>query len=336
MIYIVTHHDFARTTWELKRWADRGALAFIRPLSYRALFNARRAPIGHYIFGDFDRLSAYEIQVADVIARGVLKAAPAARILNRPALVLERFAMLRRLAELKINDFNAYRLEDGEMPRRYPVFIRCEDDCKAPDTPLLQSAAEFTAAVSQLQAEGLPIKRRIAVEFCAKPNADGMYSKYGVFKVGGHLVPHHIQRHTDWYVKRGSPGRRRIGVDEEMDRFVNEIPDAEAIERAFQVARIDCGRIDYGIVDGRVQTYEINTNPTWPPLSVATATPGAEDRRALIRDRMMTAFREIDGPLDRGTVRFDLPEPRFQKFDPLPLRARWLSLFEQFRLAIGR
>ena len=61
MIYFVTHHDFADTVWRLKRKALGGELNFIRPVSYRRLFRERVAPVGHYIFTDFDRLSTYEI-----------------------------------------------------------------------------------------------------------------------------------------------------------------------------------------------------------------------------------------------------------------------------------
>ena len=39
----------------------------------------------------------------------------------------------------------------------------------------------------------------------------------------------------------------------------------------FALANIDYGRIDYGIVDGQVQTFEINNNP-----SVLTRPPGWE------------------------------------------------------------
>ena len=337
MIYIVTHHDFASTVWELKRRAQRADLRFVRPISYRRLFRSLRAPVGHYIFTDFDRLSAYEVQVADVVAQSILKEEPEARVLNRPALVLERYPLLKRLKDDGLNDFSVYRLDSNETPRRYPVFIRCEDDCREPDTPLLNSPEELSEAVRLLTQSGISMKRRIAVELCAQRGADGFYRKYGVFKVGDHLIPHHLHRGADWYVKRYFRDRTKDPEFEaEETRFIRDIPHAEQINRVFAISNIDFGRIDYSIVNGKVQTYEINTNPTVPPLSPNRGKNASPERRALIRERMLKALREIDTPMGGASqVRFDLPTPQMQKFDPLPVRARFAGFYQRFRLITG-
>jgi hypothetical protein len=337
MIYIVTHHDFAGTVWELKRGSKRSDLRRLRPISYRRLFRSLRAPVGHYIFTDFDRLSAYEVQVADVIAQSIAKAAPEAKVLNRPAMVLERYPLLKRLKQDGLNDFSAYRLDSGEMPQRYPVFVRCEDDCRKPDTPLLNSPEELGEAIRTLVQSGLSMKRRIAVEFCAERGADGFYRKYGVIKIGAHLIPHHIQREPDWYVKRnfGEPSKDPEFATE-RSRFIRENPHAEQIDRVFAIANIDFGRIDYAVVNGKVQTYEINTNPTVPGLLYKVGSRSSPEQRAIMRERVLTALNEIDRPIGSTyRVRFGLPEPQMQKFDPLPLRARFAGLYQRFRLVTG-
>ena len=38
-------------------------------------------------------------------------------------------------------------------------------------------------------------------------------------------------------------------------------PHRELLEHIFRDAGIDYGRIDYGLLDGRIQVWEINTNP---------------------------------------------------------------------------
>lgn len=323
MIYVVTRHDHAHTVEPLLRVAENG-LADIRLLAYGDLFAERVAPVGHYIFTDFDRLTSYELQVAEAIARHIEQAAPDVRILNRPVGALERYPLLRKLARMGLNDFSAVRIDAGEMPARYPVFIRLEDDCKYPDTGLLHSQQELTDAIDALQRAGLPLKRRIAVEYCAEPGADGHFRKYGAFRVGDRLVPHHLMLRTDWYVKRGSNPRPPPGADdphhEERTAYLRSFPHGEAVMERFKLANIDFGRIDYAIVGGRLQTYEINTNPTIPPLWFEAE--GVADvrrvTRALFRKRLVGALNLLDTPFSGPeAVRFKLPEPRLQTFRPI-------------------
>ncbi len=319
MIYIVTHHDYAHTIKTVAEQVVSHGAADVRLLDYCSLFSSRRAPVGHYVFTDFDRLTAYEIQVAEGVARLIQQAAPNAKILNWPARVLERYPLLRQFARMGLNDFSAYRLDSGEMPATYPVFIRSEDDCQKPDTPLLYSENELIEAIGRLRNAGLPMKRRIAVELCAEPDENGIYRKYGVFKVGDHLVPHHLFHHNDWYVKRGTRKREDSAPYlDEVQHFIREIPHADAIRRAFDVADIDFGRIDYSIVNGRLQTYEINTNPTFPPLWAEQGKADLfADRRELFRSRMLAALSAIDTPIEGPRkIIFPLPEPRLQIFRP--------------------
>jgi hypothetical protein len=49
---------------------------------------------------------------------------------------------------------------------------------------------------------------------------------------------------------------------EEHLRYVETNPHRDQLEKVFELGGIEYGRIDYCVVDGRVQTFEINTNPT--------------------------------------------------------------------------
>ena len=42
----------------------RKDLTFAKAVTYEQLFHQQRAPIGHYVFTDHDRLSAYECEIA--------------------------------------------------------------------------------------------------------------------------------------------------------------------------------------------------------------------------------------------------------------------------------
>ena len=108
------------------------------------------------------------------------------------------------------------------------------------------------------------------VEYGAAPSADGRFRKYSAYKVGPTVYPQHCFINENWYIK--FPSTRFTEADRAESRaYVDDNPHAAQIERVFALAGIDYGRIDYGIVDGQVQTFEINNNPT-----VLTRPPGWE------------------------------------------------------------
>jgi hypothetical protein len=76
----------------------------------------------------------------------------------------------------------------------------------------------------------------------------------------------------------------------EEREFVETNPHEAWVREVFRVAGVEYGRIDYAILDGRPQAWEINTNPgVWHH-------PGA-DRIAyqeLVARRLVAAFEELD------------------------------------------
>src|SRR5690242_15742486 len=93
-------------------------------LPYHRAFSSPRLPRATYIFGDMDRLGFWELELSARLYR-VLRAA-GMRTLNDPALVKQRFALLRALNRERRNHFQVYRVDDGERPGRFPVFLRTE------------------------------------------------------------------------------------------------------------------------------------------------------------------------------------------------------------------
>jgi hypothetical protein len=66
--------------------------------------------------------------------------------------------------------------------------------------------------------------------------------------------------------------------------------------------------VDYGVVDGRVQVYEINTNRTF---SIDPSDDARNERRALARRSTIDAFGALDTPLlEKNRVVFARPRPR--------------------------
>jgi hypothetical protein len=52
---------------------------------------------------------------------------------------------------------------------------------------------------------------------------------------------------------------------EEENAILREDPYRDTLRQVFELAEIEYGRADFGIVEGKPQIYEINTNPTIRP-----------------------------------------------------------------------
>ena len=92
-------------------------------------------------------------------------------------------------------------------------------------------------------------------------------------------------------------------LDEER-AFVAENPHNDQLQEVFELANIQYGRIDYAVVDGRLQVWEINTNP----MTLADYGEGGPSRRQLqcaFRDVFVDAIRALGThpSADVGTVR---------------------------------
>lgn len=190
------------------------------------------------IFSDLDRLTPQQrAALAPLHARQ-------ARALNDPTRSLLRYELLRTLHARGINRFNAWRA--GEAPERYPVFVR-------PDSGFLKAAPPLVWAA------GEPPAGHLAVEYCNTADRNGVFRKYGAYVVGERIVPRHLFFSRDWLVK--SPDLAGPAEIEEELAYVSANPHAAQLLGICRLARISWGRIDYALLEGRVQVWEINTNP---------------------------------------------------------------------------
>jgi tripartite-type tricarboxylate transporter receptor subunit TctC len=306
MIRLVTTLWGRRTADRFIRSLRRASVKNVKHISYEEILFRGGGPIAHYIFADQDQLTRTELDAAAAFAAALTAEEPRARVLNRPTAVLTRVPLLRALHAEGINDFAVHRLELGEVPTTFPVFIRALDGHAGPESELIHDPDSFRRALRELEAMGVPLRDRIAVGYAAEPGPDGLFRKYGVFRIGDRMIPQHLMRSSRWVVKgRGGPVDEG-GADEELD-FVRSNPHRESARRAFEVASIDFGRADYGLVGGRPQFYEINTNPNFPNLG----RPGVRaERRPIIYGEIRAALEEVDAPLHRtGWVRFTPPRP---------------------------
>ncbi len=287
--------------------AERGAAFASRlvPLTYGALFSARELPAGTYIFSDFERLSKVELERAAQVWDQLAARGSAVRLLNPPTRVKRRFELLRTLSERNLNDFDVYRLDEARVPRRFPVFARGESGHDAVVSALLPDALTLERWQEERRARGLSSEGTLLIEFSGGPDERGLYRRYAAWKVGERILPADIFYKGTWEV-RGHD----LVVDEhtiaEEERFLNDNPHEAQLREVFALAGVEYGRVDYGVVDGRVQVFEINTNPYIAPSPLGGA------RRAHLYEHFSRAFLSalaaLDGPVD-GAARLKVRPP---------------------------
>ena len=246
-------------------------------------------PIGTYIFAGLDRLSPEETRRAAFVWRILAESHRGRCLLNHPTRSMRRYELLHNLYERGINAFNAYRVTEGRWPERYPVFLRHENDHEGPITPLLMSRHELLDAIRAFERTDDRREELLIVEFSDTADARGIYRKYGAFIVGDRIFPKSLQFSRCWVQK--SADLRDPDLLREEVQYVEHNPHEQMLRKIFALARIQYGRMDYVILDGRVQVWEINTNPT---IVGGQAGPDARAAvRSLVLTRMVAAFETL-------------------------------------------
>jgi hypothetical protein len=233
----------------------------VQPISYERFLAKRGYRPGVYLFTDVDRLADDEREWA-IEAWNELHRRGDSRLLNHPAHSLRRFELLTALHAQEVNTFRAFRATEPLGTVRFPVFLRIEHDHKGGRGELLRTPGELGAALARLRDAGERLRDWLVVEFCDTADADGRYRKYAAFRVGSRIIPRHLFTGTQWCLKQSrltEPPQQR----EEWDYLLNN-PHRDELMRIFRSASIEYGRIDYSLLNGRIQVWEINTNPTLP------------------------------------------------------------------------
>lgn len=264
----------------------------VQVLPYEHLPLKKKLPPGTYIFSQIEtlprRLAAELGGLCDNMEHR-----PGFRVLNHPCRSLRRYELLSKLHQEGLNAFQAFRLESCQMPGRFPVFLRGENDHRGSPTRLLHTPAEFRTAAHIFRANAGREEKDLVVEFCDTSDRNGTFRKYSCVLVGDQLVPRHLLFGQTWMTKWVGAVISPEQSAEERD-FVDRNPHADQVRRIFALANIQYGRIDYAVLDGKVQTWEINTNPRLASAGDYSDHP----ERAYVQDRfgkhITSAFDAID------------------------------------------
>lgn len=288
----------ARHDYTLKVFLEGRATALTRrviTMTYGEFLAWRELPSGHYILADVDRLRR---DAREAVARrldALVATRPELRVLNHPLHSQGRAALLQLLHRAGVNDFRAAAVGERLQNWRFPVFIRHSVDHTGPQTALIESQAALDEALRVLMATpGIDPADYLVVEYVDVRNTQGLHEKYSALRVGDRLFANDLSVNTHWVCKGEES---EFSADEWLGKDLdlqNQNPHAAVLMPLFEMARIEYGRMDYGFSKGRLQVFEINTNPfVQPPDDVQPAfRPSLELRKRNFVDAMMA----FDGP----------------------------------------
>ncbi|MCS3904360.1 hypothetical protein J2T55_002396 [Methylohalomonas lacus] len=286
--------------------ADRGQslAAHFTIIAYERVFAHRNLPAaGTYIFSDIERLTPARLDVARQLYRLIRQQYPSARILNHPDKSACRYTLLTELHDKQQNRFRVRRANMDCSDLRFPVFIRLENDHKGSRTRLLHDGRELRQAIAALRRRSLPARQLLVTEFCDTADAAGLYRKYAAFVVAGRIIPRHLIFGHEWMLK--NPAFSDDERAREQLAFIRSNPHEETLQGICADARIDYGRIDYSLLDDRIQVWEINTNPvimqhsqTYSARNLAAHNLFSESIRAAFEALPGMAPESVPCPLD--------------------------------------
>ncbi len=239
--------------------------AGLRCWPWADMLKADRLPAGLWVLTDFDRLPPWWIEVAaDRFAR--LRAAGVA-VLNDPGRFLHRAAFLRQMQRAGRNGFACWMPALGEVPDRFPSFLRTILAHRGTLGDLLPDAGAAAAALGAARAAGHPVGNLCFIEYRAAPDAEGVFRKLAAYRVGDRIVPTLSVNDRGWHAKTGTKGAASDAFYAAERAGMGHSPHEADLRAAFDIAGVDYGRADYAVVDGRVEVYEINSNPTVTALT---------------------------------------------------------------------
>lgn len=262
----------------------------IRFIFYADLAYYKTLPNDITLFTDLERLDDARIELA-IAAENQLRAA-GVRILNAPSRVLRRYDLLQKMHADGINEFRAYRLHEDRTHFNYPVFLRLEREHQGSLSTLLNTPAEVEEAIQTALQRRLPENNLLLVEYCDVRDDDGLYRKYSAFKIGERCFPRHIIAGRDWMSKNPD---KIYENDEECLRqeseFLTGFPHEKEIRELFRCTGIEYGRIDYSLKNGKIQVWEINTNPNIIPESILA--PGRRPGQERVHQNVRSALQQL-------------------------------------------
>jgi len=229
--------------------------------SYSWLFRAFRLPAATYIFTSVDRLDSNERRLAGKVYRHINNAGLGFRALNDPSHAKGRYRLLRALFDAGINKFNAYLAVEQPKPTKFPVFVRRNSMSTAPLTGLIMSQHELEVSLNNFEKMGEPLDDLVVIEYNAREVAPNVFQKWSAYNAGGSISLNYAISECNWLVKYGEIDIIGHHFYEREFELLQSNAFEKQVRKVFEIADIEYGRVDFGLVEGEPQFYEVNFNP---------------------------------------------------------------------------
>jgi hypothetical protein len=143
---------------------------------------------------------------------------------------------------------------------------------------------------------GFALRDLLYVEYAAEPLPQSrIFQKHAAFRIGNAVFRANTVNSADWVAKIGSRGVARLEDYARERAEMDDWPLEGWARQVFEVAEIGFGRLDFGMVGGEPQAYEINTNPDMKS-SVEHPSAMRIETLTLLRERQEAALAAAAAP----------------------------------------
>lgn len=311
MIYALATRRGAFGIGDYLKTDGRDVAHLVTVLTYEDAFDRGTIPIGAYLFTGLEELTKTESVLVGRVRQALAAASPSTSRFNDPVRWYQRGDLLQAAFCAGVNGFRAIRPADLLRRLQFPVFVRSESQHTGALSPLLFDRPAVLRALLAALIRGHRLADLLIVEYCHTADAAGVYAKYSAMILGSRIVPRSLTLNRDWVTK--FEGRITDPPAAEADlRYVDNNPHEAWLRRVCELGGVEYGRVDYGVLDGRLQLWEINTNPTIGAdlaheaptteiLEAADRGPDADARRLMQRGnlrfyaRLREAWEDLSG-----------------------------------------
>ena len=289
----------------LATWG-RGLAGMVELLHYEALPALRSVPPGTYIFLGLDQLTPGGTALVCALQDQLRAATPPMPVLNDPRTALLRYDLLTQLHRQGLNRHGVARVGADTSQLRFPLFLRENLRHTGSLSPLLHTPADVERALGRAALKGYRLDELLLVEYLDTTDAQGRFRKYSAFIVGRQVVARGMAVGTDWMLKADANQFSEASLREEWE-YAHHNPFEDQLRRMFEVSGTDFGRMDFAVKDGRVEAWEINTNPTIGPGRTAAWEDWVVALRQPTRDLFDARFRRALEAIDTVTASAPIP-----------------------------
>jgi len=321
MIYFVAPWDQLWIIQNIKNRLPNDLSDLVKGISYHDLRRVKDFAPGIVIFTGLGVITDHQRDAGAEIQTQLSKKNDSITLLNHPEKSLRRLALIKKLHEAGINDFLAYKIDEYNSESvKYPVFVREARRHSGSLTGLIENSSDLENSLEKLKNSGYPLDDLLVVEFCDTSDENGLYRKYSALKIADAIIPRYLSLGYHWVVKENEPNPNTGELyDEQKIRdelnYIHNNPHNKELQRIFSLANIDYGRIDYGVKDGKLQVWEINTLPTFgsapgfkkPSPNTARKRARAEAKETFYAD-FTDAVRKLCAKSDLKNIPVSLPK----------------------------